>query len=198
MWLLLTGVWQKLDHHTKINGNERRTKRIPCCYRSVAQSCLFVTPWTIACQASLSFIISQCLLKLMSIESVMPSNHLGLCRPLLLLPSIFPSIRGFSNESALCFRWSKSWRFSIGPSDKYSGLITFRKSEIRLVTELLQVERIHLVSLKPHIQERSQMVCIKFCLRFNSGLWLRFNSGNVPCRVLRLLNDTSRRKRLVA
>ena len=89
---------------------------------------LFVTPWTAACQASLSITNSQSLLKLMSIKSVMPSNHLILCHPLLLLPSIFPSIRGFSNESALCIRWPKYWgfSFSISPSNEYSGLISFR------------------------------------------------------------------------
>ena len=86
------------------------------------------TPWTAACQSSLSFTISWSLLKLMSIESVMPSNHLILCRPLLLLPSIFPSIRVFSSESALRIRWSKHWSlsFSISPSSEYSGLISFR------------------------------------------------------------------------
>ena len=84
------------------------------------------TPWTAAYQASLSFTISQSLLKLMSIESVMPSNHLMLCCPLLLLPSIFPSIKVFSNESALHIRWPKYWSFSISPSNAYSGLISFR------------------------------------------------------------------------
>ena len=89
---------------------------------------LFVTPWTAACQASLSFTTPQSLLKLVSIESVMPSNHLILCYPLLLLPSIFSSIRVFSNESALCIRWPKYWSFSfsISPSREYSGLISFR------------------------------------------------------------------------
>ena len=83
---------------------------------------LFVTPWTAARQASLSITNSQSLLKLMSIESVMPSNHLILCHPLLLPPSIFPSIRVFSNESALCIRWPKYWNFSfnISPSNEYS------------------------------------------------------------------------------
>ena len=83
---------------------------------------------TAAHQASLSFTNSQRMLKLMSIESVMPSNHLILCRPLLLLPSILPSIRVFSNESALHIRWPKHWSFSfsIGLSNKYSGLISFR------------------------------------------------------------------------
>ena len=73
---------------------------------------LFAIPWTAACQASLSFTISQSLLKLMSIELVMPSNHLILCHPLLLLPSVFPSIRVFSNESALCIRWPNYWSFN--------------------------------------------------------------------------------------
>ena len=87
-----------------------------------------MTPWTAARQALLSFTISQSLLKLRSIESVIPSNHLILCRPLLLLPSVFPSIRVFSNESALHIRWSKYWSFifSISPSNEYSGLISFR------------------------------------------------------------------------
>ena len=89
---------------------------------------LFVTPWTAACQASLSIINSKSLLKLMPIESVMPSNHLILCRPLLLPPSISPSIRVFSNESALRVRWPKCWSFSfsISPYNEYSGLISFR------------------------------------------------------------------------
>ena len=85
------------------------------------------TPWTAARQASLSITNSQSLLKLMSIELVMPSNYLILCRPLLLPPSIFPSIRVFSNESVLCIRWPKyrSFSFSISPSSEYSGLISF-------------------------------------------------------------------------
>ena len=89
---------------------------------------LFVTPWTTACQASLSITNSQSPLKLMSIESVMPSNHLILSHPLLFLPSIFPSIRVFSNESVLCIRWPKYWSFSfsISPSNEYSGLIFLR------------------------------------------------------------------------
>ena len=88
---------------------------------------IFATPWTVACQASLTITNSQSLLKLMSFESVMPSNHLIFCRPLLLLPSIFPSIRDFSSESALCIRWPKYWRFSFRTSPhEYSGLIFFR------------------------------------------------------------------------
>ena len=96
---------------------------------------LFLTPWTTAHQASLSITNSQSLLKLMTIESVMPSNHLNLCRPHLLLPSIFPSIRVFSNESALSIRWPKYWSFSfnISPSSEYSGLISFRMDWLDLV-----------------------------------------------------------------
>ena len=88
----------------------------------------FVTPWTAARQASLFITNSWSLLKLMSTESVMPSNHLIICCPLLLLPSVFPSIRVFSNESVLCIRWPKYWNFSfsISPSNVYSGLISFR------------------------------------------------------------------------
>ena len=99
-----------------------------CCCCSVAQSCpTLVTPWTAECQAFLSFTISQTLPKLTSIESVMPSNHLILWCPLLLLPSIFPSIRDFSNESALCFRCPQylSFSFRISTSSDYSALIPF-------------------------------------------------------------------------
>ena len=87
-----------------------------------------MTPRTAACQASLSLVISWSLTKFMSIESVMPSNHLILCHPLLLLPSMSPKIRIFSNESALCIRWSKYWSlsFSISPSNEHPGLISFR------------------------------------------------------------------------
>ena len=89
---------------------------------------LFVTPWTAACQASLSFTISQDFFKFMSIESMMLSNHLILWRPLLLMPSIFPSSRVFSNESAIHISWSKYWSFSfsLSPSKEYSGLISFK------------------------------------------------------------------------
>ena len=96
--------------------------------QSLSRIQLFATPWTAACQASLSIINSQSPPKAMSIESVMPSNHLILCHPLLLLPSIFPSISVFSNESFLHSRWPKYWSFSfsISPSNEYSGLIFFR------------------------------------------------------------------------
>ena len=99
----------------------------PCCCFSVLQLCLTLCdPWTATRQTFLSFIMSRSLLKLISIELVMPSNHLILYHPLLLLPSIFPSIRVFSNELALCIRWPKYWSFSISPSKEYSGLISFR------------------------------------------------------------------------
>ena len=96
--------------------------------QSLSPVLLFATPWTAACQASLSITNYWSFLKLMSMESVMPSNHLILCHPLLFLPSIFPSIRVFSNESVLRIRWPKYWSFSfsISPSNEYSGLISFR------------------------------------------------------------------------
>ena len=97
---------------------------------------LFVTPWTAARQASVSITNSRSLLKLLSIESVLPSNHLILCRPLLLPPSIFPIIRVFSKESVLCIRWPKYWSFSfsIRPSNEYSGLVSFRMNWLDLLT----------------------------------------------------------------
>ena len=115
---------------------------------------LFATPWTAAHQASLSFTISQSLLKLMSIELVMPSNHLILCRHLLLLPSIFPSIRVFSNESALCTRWPKYWSFSfnISPCNEHPGLISFRMDWL----DLLAVQG----TLKSLLQHHSSKVSI--------------------------------------
>ena len=103
--------------------------------QSLSHVWLFATPWTAACQASLSFTSSRSLLKLLSIKSVMPSNRLILCCPLLLLPSIFPSIRGFSIESVLCIRWPKYWSFSfsISPSNEYSGLISFKMDWLDLL-----------------------------------------------------------------
>ena len=97
------------------------------------------TPWTSAQQASLSFTLSQSLLKLTSIESVMPPNHLALCCPLLLLPSVFPSIRVFSNQSALRTRWPKYQSFSISPSpsNEYSGLISFRIDQFNKIKKSL-------------------------------------------------------------
>ena len=113
-----------------------------------------MTPWTAACQASLSITSSQSPPKPLSIESVMPSNHLILCRPLLLLPSIFPSIRVFSNESALHIRWPKYWSFSfsISPSSEHPGLISFRMDWL----DLLEVQG----TLKSLLQHHSSKASI--------------------------------------
>ena len=97
-----------------------------CCCPSVAQSCLTIFMDMDYSQAALSFSITQSFFKLMSIDFEISSHHLILCNPLLLLPSIFPSIRAFSNEPVLCIRWPKYWNFSISPSNEYSGLISFR------------------------------------------------------------------------
>ena len=120
----------------------------------------FATPWTAACQASLSIINSWSLLRLISIELVMPSNHLILCHPLLLLPSIFPSIRAFSNKSVLCIRWPQYWSFSfsISPSNEYSGLISFRIDWL----DLLAVQR----TLKSLLQHNSLKASILQCSAF--------------------------------
>ena len=124
LWLL--SEWYK--HQLETIQNELKTNVRISSVQSLSRVRLFATPWTAACQASLSFTNSQSLLELMFIESVMPSDHLILCRPLLLLPSILPSIRVFSNESALRIRRPKDWSFSfnISPSNEYSGLISFR------------------------------------------------------------------------
>ena len=118
---------------------------------------LFATPWTATRQASLSITNSQSLLRLISLESVMLSNHLILCHPLLLLPSIFPSIRVFSNQSARHIRWPKYWRFSfsISPSNEYSGLISFR-------LDLLAVQG----TLKSLLQHHSSKASILWCSAF--------------------------------
>ena len=115
---------EQLLAHTK--SLERNMIDNDVAVQSLGHVWLFVTPRTAAHQASLSFTISQSLLKLMCIELVMPSNHLILCHPLLLLPSILPSIRVFSSESSLHIRWPESWSFSISPSNEYSWLISFR------------------------------------------------------------------------
>ena len=114
---------------------------------------LFVTPWIVAHQASLSITISWSLLKLMSIESVMPSNQLILCRPLLLPPSIFPSIRVFSHESVPHIRWSKYWSFSfsISPSNEYSGLISFRIDWFNLLAVEGTLKNLQYNSLKASV-----------------------------------------------
>ena len=103
--------------------------------QSLSHIPLSVTPWTAACQASLSFTISCSLLKLMPIESVMPINYLILCHALLLLPSIFPNIRVFSNELVLCIRWPKYWSFSFSPSNEYPGSTSFRTDWFDLLVQ---------------------------------------------------------------
>ena len=119
-----------------------------------------MTPWTTACQTSLSITNSHILFKLMSIESVMPSNHLILCHPLLLPPLIFPSIRVFSNESVLCIRWPKYWSFSfsISPSNEYLGLISFRMDWL----DLLAVQGTVKSLLQHHSSKASILRCSAF------------------------------------
>ena len=122
--------------------------------QSLSRVQIFATPWTVARQASLSFTNSQSLLKLMSISSLIPCNHLILCRPLLFPPSIFPSIRFFFNETALRIRWPKYWSFSfsISASDEYSGLISFRIDWL----DILSVQR----TLKSLLQHHSSRVTV--------------------------------------
>ena len=122
--------------------------------QSLSRVQIFATPWTVARQASLSFTNSQSLLKLMSISSLIPCNHLILCRPLLFPPSIFPSIRFFFNETALRIRWPKYWSFSfnISASDEYSGLISFRMDWL----DILSVQR----TLKSLLQHHSSRVTV--------------------------------------
>ena len=129
--------------------------------QSLSHVWLFVTPQTAAHQASLSITNSRSLLKLMSIKSVMPSNHLWFCCPLLLLPSIFPSIRVFSNESVLRIRWPKYWSFSfsISPSNEYSGLISFRMGWL----DLLVVQR----TFKSLLQHPSSKASIFLALKLS-------------------------------
>ena len=124
----------------------------------------FATPWTAACQASLSITNSQSLLRLMSIKSVLPSKHLILCCLLLLLPSIFPSIRVFSNESVLHIRWPKYWSFSfsISPSNDYSGLICFK------------MDWLDLPAVKGTLQESSPAPQLKASILWHSAFFIRY------------------------
>ena len=137
--------------------------------QSLSHVQLFVNPWTAACQDSLSIINSQSLLKLMSIETVMPSNRLILCCPLLRLPSIFPSIRVFSNESVHHIRWPKYWSFSfsISPFNDYSALISFRMDWL----DLLAVQG----TLKNLLSHHSSKASILWCSAFPIPLALRFS-----------------------
>ena len=135
-----------------IQDGEKQDTAPKCCLVSLSCVWLFVTLWTVACQACLSFTISQSLIKLMSIELMVPSNHLILCRPLLLLPSVFPSIRVFSSELALWIRWPKYWIFSNSPSNEYSGLSSFRTDWF----DLLAVQG----ALKSRLQQHSSKASI--------------------------------------
>ena len=130
--------------------------------QSLSHVRLFMTTWTAAFQASISFTISQSLLKLMSIESMMPSNRFILCLPLLLLPSIYPSIRVFSSESVLRIWWPKYWSFSfsISPSNEYSGLISFRMDWLELQATLKSLFQHH--SLKASILWHSAFFIVQF------------------------------------
>ena len=134
-----------------------------------------MTPQAAACQASLSFTISQSLLKLMFIESVMQSNHLIFCCPLLLLPSTFPSFRVFSNNLALRIRWPKYWNFSITPSNEYSGLISFRIDWFVLLA--FQWTRKNL--LQQHSLKASVLLCSAFFMVQLSQIYV-FISSHFP------------------
>ena len=125
----------KASTHPENIGMTRIFWRLISSIQSLGRVWLFATPWTAACQASLSITNTQSLLKLMSIELVMPSNHLILCQSLLLLSSIFPNIRVFSNGSVLCIRWPKYWSFSfsISSSSEHPGLISFRMDRFDLL-----------------------------------------------------------------
>ena len=128
--------------------------------QSLSRVPLFVTPWATACQASLSITNSRSLPKLMSIELVLPSNHLILCHPLLLMPSIVPRIRVFSNESVLCIRWPKYWSFSFSnsPSNEHPGLISFRMDWL----DLLAVQGTVKSLLQHHSSKASILQCSAF------------------------------------
>ena len=159
------GIWTNLfikQYRSCRNSQYWPTRNDSVQFSSVAQSC--PTLWdpmvfaTAACQASLSITNSWSLPKLVSIESVMPSNHLILCRPHLLPPSIFPSIRVFSNESVLCIRWPKYWSFSISPSNEYLGLISFRMD----LLDLLAVQGALKNLLYHHSSKASILQCSAF------------------------------------
>ena len=154
LWIL---ILHQLISQTCIVKSSMSSRVLFSSVQSLSHVQLFVTPWTAACQASLSITNFQNLLKLMSMESVMPFNHLVLCRPLLLPPSIFPSTRVFSNESVLHIRWPKYWSFSfnIRPSNEYSGLISFRMDWLDLHT----VQG----TLKSLLQQHSSKASILLC-----------------------------------
>ena len=149
--------------------------------QSLSRVRLFVNPWTEACQASLSITNSWSLLMLMSIESVMPSNHLILCCSLLLPPSIFPSMKVFSNKSVLCIRWPKYWSFSfsISPSNEYSGLISYRMDWLDLLAVQGTLESL----LQHHSSKETILQCSSFFvvqlshLHMTTGKTITLTSG---------------------
>ena len=153
-------------------GHDRQQQPTNIQLSSVAQLCPYLCdPMDgAACQASLSITISQSLFKVLSIESVMPSNHLILCCPLLLLLSIFPSIRVFSNESVLCIRWPKHWSFSfsISPSNEYSGLISFRMDWLNFLAVQGTLKRL----LQHHSSKASILPCSALFILLKYKLYL--------------------------
>ena len=168
LWRIHFNIWQNQYNIVKFKNKIKKKRVMQTWSRTMGSlssvlllghAWFFATPWSEARQASLSITNFQSLLKLMSIELVMPSNHLILCHP-LLLPSIFPSIRVFSNESVLCIRWPKYWSFSfrISPSDEYSGLISFRIDRL----DLLAVQG----TLKSLLQHHSSKASILQCSAF--------------------------------
>ena len=150
----MNNIWKKLQSTFILLGIIFSSVQLLSCVQ------LFATPWIAARQASLFITNSRSSLRLTSIESVMPSNHLTLCHPLLLLPSVFPSIRVFSKESVLCIRWPKYWSFSfsISPSNEYSGLFSFRIDWL----DLLAVQGPLKSLLKHHSSKASILQCSAF------------------------------------
>ena len=169
---------------------------LPYIVQSFSHVRLFATPRTAAHQASLSFTISWRLLKLMPIESTMPSNHLILCRPILLLPSIFPSIRVFSNESVLHIRWPKCWNFSfsISPSNEYSGLISFRMDwfDLRAVQGTLK-SFLQYHSSKASILQCSVFFMVQLSYLYMTGKNTALTIGTTDCKGMSLLFNISSR-----
>jgi len=165
---------------------------LPYIVQSFTHVRLFATLWTAAHQASVSFTVSWRLLKLMPIESTMPSNHLILCRPILLLPSIFPSIRVFSNESVLHIRWNFS--FSISPSNEYSGLISFRMDwfDLRAVQGTLKSLLQH-HSSKASIRQCSVFFMVQLSYLYMTGKNTALTIGTTVCKAMSLLFNISSR-----
>ena len=161
-------------------------------FLSVTRVWFFATPWTAAHQASLSLTIPQRLPKFMSIELVMLSNHLILCCPLLILPSIFPSIRVFSNELALCIRWPKDWNISISPPKEYSGLIFIKIHWL----DLLAVQGTLKSLLQHHNSKASIIQCSAFFMAqlshpyMTTGKTIAFTTQNSVSKVMSLLFNT--------